>query len=310
MPSAHVRAVWPPGGLTPHQRGLFWFRAEPPELDDPDDARTALATVLREGLPEDWAPLNLVTLASLLDDVPLMGWSAAFWRQVCAEASSMEQRDQVITPAHHAVLGVAAATLAPWGFELAGGTALAAGYLGHRRTRNLDFVTGQRASFTEGSREFIEALVQQGHSVDQTESLSPTMRRLTASGITIDLAVDAPFRLAASTTSLDAMPLRSLRDLAADTTLALFDRATTRDFVDVYVLLQRYYEFGDLPELAASKDTGFDPGWFARALQHAARLNPADVDLLVPINFPAMQQRFLDEAVRLTALRGPQPKWE
>lgn len=143
MQSARLRAVWPPGGLTPRQRGLFWFRAEPPELDDPDDARTALATVLHEGTPDDWAPLNVVALASLLDEVPLMGWSAAFWRQVCEEASSVDQRDQVITPAHHAVLGVAAVTLAPSGFELAGGTALAAGYLGHRRSRDLDFFTDQ-----------------------------------------------------------------------------------------------------------------------------------------------------------------------
>lgn len=239
-----------------------------------------------------------------------MGWSAAFWRQVCEEASSVDQRDQVITPAHHAVLGVAAVTLAPSGFELAGGTALAAGYLGHRRSRDLDFFTGEPASFVEAVGQFIEALRRAGHSVDQIQSLAPTMRRLTASGITIDLAVDAPFRLAPSTTAIDAMPLRSLRDLAADKTLALFDRATTRDFVDVYVLLQRHYQFGELLALAASKDTGFDPGWFARALQHAARLNPADVDLLVPINFPAMQQRFLDEAVRLTALRSPHPNPE
>ncbi len=165
-------------------------------------------------------------------------------------------------------------------------------------------------SFVEAVGQFTEALRRAGHSVDPIQSLSPTMCRLTASGITIDLAVDAPSRLVPSTTAIDAMPLRSLRDLAADKTLALFDRATIRDFVDVYVLLQRHYQFGELLALAASKDPGFDPGWFARALQHAARLNPADVDLLVPINFPAMQQRFLDEAVRLTALRSPHPNPE
>lgn len=72
----------------------------------------------------------------------------------------------------------------------------------------------------------------------------------------------------------------------------------------------RHHQFGDLLELAASKDTAFGPWWLARALPHATRLNPADVDLLVPGNFPAMRQRFLEEAIRLSALRGPNPNPE
>lgn len=53
--------------------------------------------------------------------------------------------------------------------------------------------------------------------------------------------------------------------------LALFDRATTRDFVDVYMLLQRY-ELSQLMAWARQKDAGFDRDWFIQALVQAEKV--------------------------------------
>lgn len=70
------------------------------------------------------------------------------------------------------------------------------------------------------------------------------------------LAEDSPCQLAPSDVAVDGVPARSLSDLAADKTLALFGRAATRDFVDVYMLLGRF-ELSQLMAWAQQKDPGF-----------------------------------------------------
>lgn len=114
----------------------------------------------------------------------------------------------------------------------------------------------------------------------------------------VDLAQDSPYRLAPSSVTVDGMPTRSLQDLAADKTLALFGRATTRDFVDVYMLLQRY-ELSQLMAWAEEKDPGFDRDWFIRALVQSEKVQPKRVTMLVPLDWDHLRLTFRQAALRL-----------
>jgi hypothetical protein len=86
----------------------------------------------------------------------------------------------------------------------------------------------------------------------------------------------------------------SLPDIASNKLLALFSRATLRDFLDVYFVIEkRKFTQEELIEKAKIKDPGFDLYWFGIALE---KINTFDENspemflLLEPINF----KKFVD----------------
>lgn len=89
----------------------------------------------------------------------------------------------------------------------------------------------------------------------------------------VDLAVDSP----SSGTRLSPSPAPRLprEDLAVRKTLAQFGRAEPRDYVDVYVLDQRFNREDTLGKAAAA-DQGFDQGVFVQALRAHRRISDAD----------------------------------
>lgn len=305
MSTSFVADVFPGGQITRRLARLFWFRSTLPNLADPHEGLRALAAILTDGSPSDWAELNMDALCHVIDDVPLFGSAEVFWHHFCArEVSLLNPADRVIGPDHHAILAVAAEVLAPFSFELAGGTALAAAYLGHRKSDDLDFFALGNPNIGQAFDDFSRRLTHLGMPPQDVDRISPTFTRATVRGITVELAMDSPFRIEKSAKQVDGMPVRSLPDLAADKTLALFGRATTRDFVDVYQLTRTHYDLSELMDLAAQKDRGFDKGWFAKALVRARAIDPKDVTMIVPIDFGQMRTQFLDAASRLLADRN------
>ena len=127
--------------------------------------------------------------------------------------------------------------------------------------------------------------------------------------VKVELAQDSPFRLPPSDRAVNGMPVRSLQDLAADKTLALFGRATTRDFVDVYMLLQRF-ELSQLMAWARQKDPGFDRDWFIRVLLQVERVQPKQVSMLVPLEWDHLRLTFRQAAIRLDRAAREEPKAE
>jgi len=171
-----------------------------------------------------------------------------------------DARDRVLDDEQRRILRVAAGVLPRHGFELAGGTALAAAYLGHRRSDDLDLCTGE-AEVGPGLQALTAALAREGLTVEtQPHQTGRTFARLyVGTGpVKVELGCDRPFHLRPSTAAVESMPVRSLEDLAADKVLALFGRAAARDFVDVYQLLQTHFDWGDLLAMARQKDPGFD----------------------------------------------------
>ncbi len=295
---AALRAI-PGGTIPPECIRLFWSWPKPVEINDEADARRAVATVLLEGNADDWRRLDLAALAPIVDELPLFGGAATLWSMVCKEAADiLDRRDLVLGEEERLVLRIASRVLAERGFELAGGTALAAAYLGHRRSEDLDFFS-LGVPVRDAVHEFAEVCKQEGLSVKRNANdEQPSFARMWVAGVKVEIGQDSPFCLAKSRAVLEGMPVRSLRDLAADKTLALFGRATTRDFVDVY-MLESQYGLDKLMEVAKAKDPGFNRSWFAKALQQVERVNPKDVAMLVPLDFEQMKADFLRDAQRL-----------
>ncbi|MBX5465320.1 MAG: nucleotidyl transferase AbiEii/AbiGii toxin family protein, partial [Clostridia bacterium] len=232
----------------------------------------------------------------------------ALWQGYCRErAAGGAARRRVLAPAARALLRLAARHLAPRGFELAGGAALAAVHLGHRRAVDLDFFAPGGAAgdrFHRAVEAFAAALEAAGLG-PVVEAQGPAFARLRAGRppLAMELATHEPFRLEPPDARLEGMPVHSLTDLAADKVLALFGRAAERDYVDLYFLLERRYELEELMALALRKDARFRPGLFARMLARAAELPLRPEGLLLPAEPERVRATLVAAAHRLLRRR-------
>jgi predicted nucleotidyltransferase component of viral defense system len=150
------------------------------------------------------------------------------------------------------------------GFLLAGGAALLAQHLTTRPTEDLDFFTAPELGHVLAARDALEAAAgQRGWSaqrIHDSDTFCRMVIRSANAGVLVDLAVNAPPDLPASTTP--AGPTLAPEELAGHKLLALFDRAAARDFADVYVLAHRFGK-DVLLARAAQIDAGFDPNVLA-----------------------------------------------
>ncbi len=204
----------------------------------------------------------------------------------------------VITPFHEQLLTLFKRCPLADRFYLAGGTALAAAYLHHRVSEDLDFFTGDDAIVRPAAESFQQILAENGIPVRVDLVVVTFCRLLVGSdpAVKVELAHDSPYRLAPLSQRLHGVWVNSLEDLAADKTCALFDRFASRDFVDVYFLAQHCGK-RQLMAWAKAKNPGFDTYWFARALGNVDHFNPTEVTLLVPLDVEEMKSFFRKWAV-------------
>ncbi|MGZ9221658.1 MAG: nucleotidyl transferase AbiEii/AbiGii toxin family protein [Anaerolineales bacterium] len=190
-------------------------------------------------------------------------------------------------------------------FYLAGGTALAEYYLGHRLSFDLDFFTGTENLVLPTSYQIERACQKKNLSLKVVRRFSTFVELLVEKAnesLKIDLALDSPYRFEQPVLSNEGIFINDYPDLRADKLLAYFGRAEPRDAVDLYFILQK-----ESPEIlleqAAQKDTGFDLYFFAIALNRCEgfpdEIERWPVKMLQPFEPPALKQRFLDWAVRL-----------
>lgn len=284
-------------------RRLFWSSSIPAPQDaaDPSRVGAVIRTILEEGSPTDWRMIRWDAVRPVWDSLRIHPRFRPFWELYWKEMDAIDQRSRVLDAEQHQILRLAAHVLPAYGFELAGGTALAVGYLGHRLSEDLDlFGIPMRPDDWQAAHTALTAAwTGQGLSV-RTEGVQRSFARYWVGErpVKVELAQDSPYRLEPSSVMVDGMPIRSLKDVAADKTLALFGRATTRDFVDVYLLLQRY-EMSQLMSWAELKDPGFNQDWFIRALTQVERVEPAEVTMLVPLDWEHLRLTFRQTALRL-----------
>ena len=142
-------------------------------------------------------------------------------------------------------------------FLLAGGLALAAHGLSERPTEDFDAFTSRVSDVTRACEAFTVAADDQGWRVSVIQA-SDTFVRLEVVGeesLLVDIALDSAPGLPPVMSILG--PTFAPEELAGRKLLALFDRAMPRDFVDVYVLAQRW-EPRRLIKLAKATDAGFE----------------------------------------------------
>lgn len=158
-------------------------------------------------------------------------------------------------------------------FYLTGGTALAAFYLHHRKSYDLDFFTNEEniilpfASHLENKLQGKEMKVERRRGFASFVEL--TVEK-TGETTLIHIAQDAPFRLEPPTAKPDfpGIKVDSLIDIASNKLLALFQRATFRDFVDIYFLImEKHFTKEKLLALAKEKDPGFELYWLGVAFE-------------------------------------------
>lgn len=155
-------------------------------------------------------------------------------------------------------------------FVFTGGTALAALYLHHRYSDDLDFFTtsipaltlvpdqiqllaqkwGFRCEFTRTQQTFVECFLENPE----------------GEHIEMDFAVDAPFRFEPPGYHEGLRwHVENKVDLACNKLSALFDRANAKDFVDIYFIHKIYFPFDELVEKGKQKHIGLDNYWLAQA---------------------------------------------
>lgn len=186
-------------------------------------------------------------------------------------------------------------------FYLIGGTALSYFYLHHRRSRDLDFFTSDAGIILPFSRGFEEYLKKTGFDCQRERGLDSFVEfvvRKDNQQTLVQFAQDAAFRFepAKEFSDYPGLKVDNLKDIASNKMLALFGRAMLRDFIDVYVLIEKnHFTREELIDLARKKDPGFDLYWLGVAFERIRTFSDGASDflmLLEPLDFAKIREFF------------------
>lgn len=150
------------------------------------------------------------------------------------------------------------------GFYLTGGTALAAYYLRHRYSEDLDFFSKAEID-TLSINVFLKGLkpVLVTRKIDFQQSFNRNLFFLhTAHEILKTEFTYFPFELIEKPEKKDGIYINSITDIAIDKAFTISQNPRARDFIDLYLILKKYKElsFGKLLKMARIKfDWQIDP---------------------------------------------------
>ena len=162
-------------------------------------------------------------------------------------------------------------------FFLTGGTALAAFYLYHRYSVDLDLFTENPAAVAQVAP-ILEGIASRlGLDITFTRTLGTFLEAFVVSPqgerVEFDFAQDSPYRLEPTRLDPDlGLEVDNPTDIACNKLSALFDRAEPKDFVDVYFVVRELLPFPRLVALAQQKHVGMDDYWLAMALAQVQRV--------------------------------------
>ncbi len=308
---------------------LFWYLARPDEVDlsDPGTRAWYIAAILREGRAEDVQQLDLREVEDLLPQLRLPERVRRLWEWFLAErrrreagtgerkpSPMLEPGEPRLTALQRRVLEQLVQAQDTTHFILSGGTALAAYYLYHRRSDDLDLFTGDLPTVTPYSYEVEELVTRAGLEVRvrlRTQSFVRMEIEYQRERLRLDLAKDAPFRFGPpKSVEIGGCHLwvENFQDLAVNKLLALFGRAEPRDFVDLY-FIREHYSLEQLVAWAAQKDPGFDVYWLCVALRQGLDVSLAGLELYKPMQPEELKRWVADTTYRLCKdLLRPEPQ--
>lgn len=208
---------------------------------------------------------------------------------------------KIINQSQQEILSLFASVSDSEKFYLTGGTALALFYLKHRQSNDLDFFTNESEIIIPFSHHLEKELKESGMQTQRRRGMHSFVEILASKneGSTIiHLAKDSPFRLDAvkEFPEYPKLKIDGLIDIASNKLLALFGRATLRDFIDIYFLVKKTgFTIEELSFKTKEKDPGFDSYWLGVALERINTFKddaPEMLLLVEPVNFKEMLDFF------------------
>ncbi|MBX5464887.1 MAG: nucleotidyl transferase AbiEii/AbiGii toxin family protein [Clostridia bacterium] len=283
------------GSVVPYSARLFWDVPEE-AIDWEAHAEWVIARVLERGTPEEleacirqygWARVERVALhqRGLPDHI------RAFWSWYVRGMGEEGALHTEILPPGALELLKRLKSLLPGGTMLCGGTAVAL-YLGHRRSRDLDFLTGQPfdASLLAGE---LRGLCQEA----TVDSLASNTLHATLQGLKVSFIRQPGIELVAGAT-LEGVPVGDLDTLLALKLNAVAGRGSRRDFVDLYALCQTGLGVHDLLRLARTRLHGLNEAHLLRSLVYFKDAEREPMPELLAGWSWADARRFFEEGVR------------
>lgn len=155
-------------------------------------------------------------------------------------------------------------------FFLTGGTALAAYYLHHRLSVDLDLFTLDDLALREATVLIPQLATDLGCRIGRARETEHFRQFLlepeAAPSLQIDLVRDFGPQYGQHQKYGDVI-VDSMENIGANKLAAILGRSEPKDFVDLYFLLHAGYSFDDLLEKAQEKDLGLQPFFLAGALR-------------------------------------------
>lgn len=156
-------------------------------------------------------------------------------------------------------------------FFLTRGTCLAAFYLAHRESQDLDFFS--LSSFDSlALRTTLQEIADKTHASMSIQARSQTYSEIylenTKDGWRqkIDIVQEQPVHFG-EITHVDTIAIDSLVNIATNKILAIFGRLEPKDYIDLYVIFtQTKMKFDEMFEKAKEKDTGLSELYFANVI--------------------------------------------
>lgn len=220
----------------------------------------------------------------------------------------------IVTPFHIRLMQIVARADAAYGapnLRLDGGTALAAYYLHHRESEDLDFFSDPGLNAPAFGAEVKEAAAAEGVRLDSFGGQSLGMVTYIAhnpadpeQGVKLQFAVQSPFRLEPLENAAEGIYVSSYRDICAGKLHAICDRLAHRDFYDLYVILTEGKPLAALEERAIRTrfvalladlieiDPGLSPASVGQAIARGtgrAIVSAIELRLLIPVSEADMQ---------------------
>ncbi len=196
-------------------------------------------------------------------------------------------------------------------FFLTGGTALAAFYLHHRLSGDVDLFTTDDDALSLARREMSAIANSLGLQV-QSGATTPHFQMFLlespdAPALKIDLVRDADIQFGARQ-KVEGIILDAEENIAVNKVLSVFGRTESKDFVDLYFLLQAGHDFKQLVASAKQKDVGLTEFWLAGMMRQVTNLRDLPL-MLKPLTLAELQSFFLELSDREFRDIKP-PDWE
>ncbi len=196
-------------------------------------------------------------------------------------------------------------------FFLTGGTALGAFYLHHRLSEDVDLFTTDDDALPLARREMPAIANSLGCQV-RSGATTPHFQMFflespDAPTLKIDLVRDTDIQFGARQ-KIEGVILDAEENIAVNKILSIFGRTESKDFVDLYFLLQAGYDFKQLVALAKQKDTGLTEFWLAGMMREVAKLKHLPI-MLKPLTLEELRAFFLELGDREFLDLKP-PNWE